>query len=484
MCAARTHGAGNSYWLDSAPPGGRPHPPLDGDLSADVVVVGAGIAGLCTAHELVRAGADVVLLEADRIAAGVTGHTTGKLTALHGLRYAALSRAHGAAAAARYADAQQHALDRVVRLAAELGVDAELEHRPAFTYTPDEESVPEIRAEAAAASEAGLDATVVTETGLPYPVAAAVRVDGQLQFHPRRFLLALAEDYVAHGGRLHEGTRVTGLREGAACHLTVEGGATVDARDVVLATHFPLRCHSSLLVRLSVRRELVVAAAVAERHAPYGMYLTPEGGTRSVRTAPLAEGRRLLIVAGEAFEPGSGGVRERYGRLDAWAREHLPGFAEAPEVHRWAAQDVHTPDGLPCVGHEHPDTQHVFLATGFGGWGLSNGVAAGHLLAAHVTGAPRPAWTELVDPRRLLPVRELPGVVRRQTAVARHYVAGFRPGPRCTHMGCELGFNAAEQTWECPCHGSRFATDGRVLQGPATEPLEHPRRPAGKKLGR
>ncbi|WP_435971568.1 FAD-dependent oxidoreductase [Streptomyces sp. Qhu_M48] len=464
-------GSGGSYWMESAPPH-EPRAPLEGDLVADVVVVGAGVVGLCTARELTRAGRDVVVLEAGRIAAGVSGRTTGKLTSLHGLRYAQLRRRRGAEAAALYAEAQEDALRRAVSLCAELGVDAELERRPAYSYTLDEAGAAEIRAEAAAAAEAGLRATAVSETDLPYPVAAAVRVEDQLQFHPRRFLLAVADDVVAHGGRVHEGTRVTGLREGAECRLALEGGATVHARDVVLATQFPLRCHRTLLMRLSVRRELVVAAAVDERHAPYGMYWTPDHGVRSVRTAPLGGGRRLLIVAGEAFEPGSGGVRERHARLEAWARGHLPGFAEAPRVHRWAAQDVHTVDGLPYVGHEHPDTQHVHVATGFGGWGLGNGIAAGRLLTAHVTGAPRPPWTELFDPRRLLPVREVPEVARRQTTVARDYMAGLRTGRRCTHMGCELGFNDAEQTWECPCHGSRFAPDGTVLQGPATRPLE------------
>ncbi|MFF0273915.1 FAD-dependent oxidoreductase [Streptomyces sp. NPDC004330] len=466
-------GSGTPYGMTSAPPPGTPHPPPDGDLVADVAVVGAGVAGVCAARELVLAGADVVLLETDRVAAGVTGHAAGALTSLHGLCYARLRHRLDVEAAALYADAQEDALRRAVALCADLDVDADVERRPAFTCTVDEGRAAGIREEADAAAEAGLKATFVTETGLPFPVAAAVRVADQLQLHPRRLLLALADDVVARGGRLHEGTRVTGLHDGAACRLDVAGGTSVHARDVVLATHFPLRCHSSLLVRLSVRRELVVAASVDAHHAPYGMYLAvDDDGTRSVRSAPLPDGRRLLTVAGEASEPGSGGVRERYDRLEAWARGRLPGFAEAPETHRWAAQDVYTPDGMPCVGHEHPDTQHVFLATGFGGWGLSNGIAAGPLLAAHVTGAPRPAWTELVDPRRHLPVREIPGVVRRQSEVARHYAAGRRTAPRCTHRGCELGFDETEGTWECPCHGSRFAADGSVLQGPATRPLD------------
>ncbi|MFF9474200.1 FAD-dependent oxidoreductase [Streptomyces roseolus] len=466
---------GGSYWMESAPPG-APHPPLDRDVDADVVVVGAGIAGLCAARELVRAGREVVVLEAGRIAAGVTGHTTGKLTALHGLRYARLRGERGAEAAAQYAEAQLGALRDVVDVCAELGIDAEIERRPAYTYTWDSGNKEQIRAEAEAAAEAGLPAEAVTDTGLPYAVAAAVRVDDQLQFHARRFVLGVADDLVARGGRVYENSRVTEVREDEGDRgVTVEGGFTVRARDVVLATNFPLRCPAALLLRLSVSRELVVAAVVDERHAPYGMYVTSEGGTRSVRSAPAGEGRRLLIVAGEAFEPGAGGVRHRFGRLEAWASGRLPGFADAPQVHRWAAQDVHTADGLPCVGPLGPEgsgAAHLHVATGFGGWGLSNGVAAGRLLAASLTGGALPAWAGLVDPRRSLPLREYPGVARHQASVARHFASGFVPRTRrCTHMGCAMGFNHAENTWECPCHGSRFAADGTVLQGPATRPL-------------
>ncbi|MEV8311428.1 FAD-dependent oxidoreductase [Streptomyces flavidovirens] len=503
-----------SYWMASVP-GTRFSPP-DTDLTADVAVIGGGIAGLCTAWELVRAGLDVVLLEADRIAAGVTGYTTAKLTALHGLGYARLEATHGADNAALYALSQQDAVERTAALCEELGIDADLERAAACTYLEDPRRADELRDEAAAARRTGLDASFVTDTELPFPVAGAVRVQQQLQFHPRRFLVALAERITAAGGRVHERTRVTGLHDGARCRLSTERGLTVTVRDAVIATHYPVFDRTLLFTRLKPRRELVLAAPVPSGDAPRGMYMSPADRVRSVRSTPYDEDRRLLIVTGETFEPGAGGVRERFARLDAWARERMPGFAEADLAYRWAAQDNDSSDHLPYVGYAHPGTQHVFVATGFGGWGMSNGVMAGRLLAAHIVGGPRPAWTDLYDPRRLPQVRETAEVAKFQTAVARHFVGDrlhtghvdsvdeVPPGSgavvrleghrcavyrdesgearvvsaRCTHLGCVVQFNDAEKVWECPCHGSRFGTDGAVLHGPATRPLE-PREPRG-----
>ncbi|MFD4475125.1 FAD-dependent oxidoreductase [Streptomyces sp. NPDC058471] len=497
-----------SYWIATTPDTGYPAPATD--LTADVAVIGGGIAGLCTAWDLVRAGLDVVVLEADRIAAGVSGYTTAKLTAAHGIRYAGLEAKHSADDARLYALSQQEAVERTAALCAELDIDAELERAAAFTYVQDPARVDELRQEAAAARRAGLDASFTTDTELPFDVAGAVRVEGQLQFHPRKFLLALAEHITRAGGRIFERARVTGLHDGARCRLTTESGSTVEARDAVIATHYPVFDRTLLFTRIKPRRELVIAAPVPSDAAPAGMYITPEGGTRSLRSAPYDDGRRLLIVTGESFEPGAGGVRGRYDRLEAWAREHLPHFAEKGETYRWAAQDNDSADQLPYVGHARPGTQHLFVATGFGGWGMSNGVMAGRLLTAHIAGGPRPAWTDLYDPRRLPPIRDAGQVASYQASAAKHFVGDrlhtshvdaltdIPPGSgavvrldgkrcavyrdesghvtalsaRCTHLGCLVQFNDAERAWECPCHGSRFGTDGAVLHGPATRPLE------------
>lgn len=499
-------GIRGSYWIETAPPG-EPAPPPSGDLDIDVAVVGGGIAGLSTAWELARQGREVAVLEADRLAAGVTGRTTAKLSALHTLVYDRLRRTRGAEGARLYAQSQSEAIRHAAELVEELDIDCDWEEAAAFTYAENPEGVGQLRAEAEAARAAGLPASFVTDTDLPFPVAGAVRVRGQAQFHPRKYLLALADDLRRRGGAVYEGTRVVGLTEGEPCVLSTDAGVSVRANEVVVATHYPVFDRALLFTRLSPRRELVVAATIDESRAPRGMYITPERGTRSVRSAPYGDGRRLLIVTGEHFTPGTADVEERFARLSAWAADRFEGLTF---THRWATQDNDSTDSVPLVGPLHPGSRHAYVVTGFGGWGLSGGIMAGCLLSDLLAGRDVP-WAGLYDPRRLRSViREGASFLKHQAHVARHFVGDRLPplsGPgiqdispgdgavvrldghqcavhrdedghlqavsaTCTHLGCLVAFNRAEQAWECPCHGSRFAPDGHILQGPAVRPLD------------
>jgi glycine/D-amino acid oxidase-like deaminating enzyme/nitrite reductase/ring-hydroxylating ferredoxin subunit len=493
-----------SYWIESAP--ATPYPALTADTEVDVAVIGGGIAGMCTAWEVAATGRSVALVEADRILTGVTGYTTAKLSSLHTLVYSKVTQALGEEAARHYAASQQAAVERAVTVSAELGIDCDLERVPGFTYAESEATLQQIRDEVDAAREAGLSASFVTETGLPFPVAGAVRVEDQAQFHPRKYLLGLAEDLTRRGGRIFERTRAVGLEEGEPCRVTTEQGHALVARDVVVATHYPVFDRALLFARLSPRRELVVAGPLSAERDPAGIYITPEENTRSVRTAPYRDGRRLLIVTGEHFTPGTADVTERFERLLAWTRDRFPGVEIG---YRWATQDNSTTDGVPFVGPFHPGAEHVHVATGFGGWGMSSGIMAGALLAAAIDGQRLP-WADLYDPRRLHPLREAGPMLKLQAEVARHFV-GDRVRPshvdsadeiaagsgavvriggeqcavyrdddgavhavsaRCTHLGCIVHFNDAERAWECPCHGSRFGIDGSVIQGPANTPLQ------------
>lgn len=486
------------------------YPAVAGDVQADVAVVGGGIAGLCTAWEQTRAGRSVVLVEADRIATGVTGYTTAKLTAQHTLIYAQLRKSFDAETARLYAKSQLDAVEHVAATIDELGIDCDWERVPAYTYTTSPEQVHDIEAEVDAAAQAGLPASLTTETGLPFPVAAAIRVEAQAQFHPRRYLLAVAGELSRRGGRIFERSRVTELHEGDPCRLRTENGAWIVARDVVVATHYPIFDRAMLFSRLVPRRELVVAAPIPAERDPGGMYITQQDNTRSVRTAPYRDGQRLLIITGETFKPGTPEVGRRFERLGAWARDHFA--VDAPTYH-WAAQDNGTMDNLPYIGRLHPGAKHVWVATGFGGWGMSNGVLASQLLTALLDGQ-QPPWTRIYDPRRIHPTVEAGSFLKANLGVARHFVGDrlrrsthadsptdIAPGSGavmrihgercavyrdesgqlsavsavCTHLGCIVAFNDAEQTWDCPCHGSRFTPDGMVIHGPANKPLEQRR---------
>lgn len=492
----------DSFWTDTSASTG--YPALDGRTEADVAVIGGGLAGLWTAWELVQTGHRVAVLEAGRVGAASTGNTTGKATALQSLVFSAIARSAGQEAARRYGQAQTQAVERIAEVSARLGIDCDLERRPAYVYTTLEHALPELHEELQAAVAAGVPATYSTSIGLPFPVAGALRLDGQIQFHPRKLLVALAADLVRRGSAVYENTRVVTVDDGEPSVAVTETGASVAAQHLVIATGYPITSTPGVRRALKPRRELVVAGPIPAENAPRGMYITLEDSVRSIRTAPLDEARRLLIVAGEKFDPGAGSVGERFETLAAWAAEEL-GLRKV--THRWSAQDYETRDRVPLVGpaSQAPDHAHTWLATGFGGWGLTNAVVAGRLITSGIIGERQPAWAAPFAPGRL---DESSGAAPRSgngRSVVRHRiepgeraaVAAIRPGEgaildvggehcaayrdesgilhmvsaMCSHLGCQVGFNDAEKTWECPCHGSRFTPDGAVLQGPAVRPL-------------
>ena len=433
-----------------------PRPALDRDITVDVAVVGAGIVGLTTALLLEREGASVAVLEMRQVAAGATGHNTAKLSSLHGLAYSQLVRKAGRDKARTYGEANEAGIARVFEIAEELGIDCDLMRKPNYTYAEDPSDLDKVRAEADIAGELGLPASFAAELDLPFPVAGAVRFDDQAEYHPVKYVDGIAG---ALRGPLHEGTRVTGLDSG---RVSTAGGARVTAEHVVVASHLSFLDRGLYFARCHPERSYVVAGRVSD--PPAGMYLSTESPAHSIR----AHGEWLL-VGGESHKTGQADAGERYDRLTAWARER---FGLEPEL-RWATQDHMPVDNVPYVGRHDPLSSGLWVATGFKKWGLAMGTAAAELLAAQIRGREH-RWTELFDPSRVRPRASAPSFVKENANVAMHFVGdrlGKRGNPRCTHLGCLLDWNAAEDTWDCPCHGSRFAASGEVIEGPATRPL-------------
>src|SRR5215207_2587934 len=262
-------------------------------------------------------------------------------------------------------------------------------------------------------------------------------------------------------GPVFEDTRVTGIGSGK---LSTAAGPRVSARHVVVATHLSFLDRGLYFARCHPERSYVVAGRV--ERPPAGMYLSTESPAHSIR----AHGDWLLI-GGESHKTGQADAAERYERLSAWARER---FGLEPEL-RWATQDQMPVDGVPYVGRHDPLSSNVWVATGFKKWGLAMGTAAAELLAARITGREHP-WTALFDPNRIRARAGAPAFAKENANVAYHFVADRvlkRGAPRCTHMGCLLDWNAAEESWDCPCHGSRFAATGEVIEGPAVRPLHN-----------
>jgi glycine/D-amino acid oxidase-like deaminating enzyme/nitrite reductase/ring-hydroxylating ferredoxin subunit len=498
----RLSGRPTSVWMDTAPH--TTYPPLGASLEVDACVVGGGILGLLTADLLKQAGRTVALLEADRVATGVTGYTTAKLTVLHGLIYDQVRSRFGEQGARHYAEANESGLALIAERIAEQAIECDFRRRPALTYAEDADGVEALREEVEAARAAGLDAELVDVVDLPWDVAGAVRLEDQAEFHPRLFLLAIADAVHGDGSHVFERTRVTGVDDGDPCRVRTDGGAEVTAGAVVIATHYPTLDRGLFFARLAAERSYAIGVRARGR-VPHGMFLSTESPSHSVRATPYGDGE-LLIVGGESHKTGTGDAVERYAALESWARER---FDVASVEYRWSAQDAMPADGIPYVGKLSPIARRVWTASGFKKWGLTNGAAAAIMLSDAILGRENP-WTATFDSNRFKPLAAAPALLKEGISVGAHFfgdrlaspdarsldelapgeggivkvdgdrVAAFRDddgvvhavSPICTHLYCQVSFNAAERSWDCPCHGSRFATDGTPIQGPAVSPLE------------
>ena len=489
------------FWLEQAEPA---YPALAGELQVDVAVVGAGITGATTALVLSQAGKTVALLESSQVCFGATGYTTAKLTVGHSLVYADLVDRHGVEVARRYAASNQAAIEDVARRVEEHGIDCDFERASNYVYV-ESGSTAELEREADAARRAGVDVQLTTETDLPYPVAGALRVEEQAQFHPWKYVAALVRLVDGKGSHVFEQTRATGVR-GSRPYVVETDGGLVRAAHVVVATQLPVLDRGLYFAKAHPMKSYAVAGAVEGERAPRGMYISVDKPTRSVRSTPGSEGSRIVVVGGEGHKPGEEPMTdERYRRLEQFLQEHF-GVAAS---HRWSTHDYVPVDGLPYIGRLWPGRDGILVATGFAKWGMTKGTLAAGILSDLILGRANPD-AELYDAARLDVRRSAATFVKENAHVGvafvrdrvrpragRERIEALKPGEgtiarvagkqiaayrddegalhtlsaRCTHLGCIVGWNPADRAWECPCHGSRFAADGTLVQGPATADL-------------
>lgn len=420
-------------------------PKSEGDRKTDVLIVGGGMAGLLCAHFLQKYGVDYCLVEAEKIAEGVTGHTTAKITSQHGLVYHEIASRYGLEAAMQYYSANQNALE-YYRMLCE-GISCDFEEKDNFVYSVKNRGVLEremrtlekIRAKA-----------VFSETlPLPFATCGAVSFPDQAQFHPLKFLAAITKTL-----NIYEHTRVIGfgacVGKTGARKVFLSGGETIFAKKIIIATHFPmLNKHGSYFIKLYQHRSYVSAL----KNAPYlrGMYVDEDKKGFSFRNA----GECLLLGGGSHRTGKKGGS---YTEVRGAAERFYPG---AKEVCRWAAQDCMSLDGIPYIGEYSKGSKNIYVATGFNKWGMTSSMIAGRLLSDLILEKEN-EYETLFSPSRPMLTPQL-AINFGESLMG---LLSFSKR-RCPHLGCVLKWNKEEHSWDCPCHGSRFAEGGALLDNPA-----------------
>ena len=435
----------DSVWVNDAQ---MPRfPRLEGDLRTQVLVVGGGLAGILCARELNRAGVDCVLIEENRLMSGVSGRTTAKLTSQHGLIYSKLLKKLGKDRALLYWQANRDA----VTAFRELAQEADCDFSTQTSYIYETGGTKKLEKEMAAYEQLGIPARWEKHLPLPFPVAGALRFAQQGQFHP----LKLAS-HIVDGLQIYENTKALAFLGNQV--QTPKGSIT--AEKIIVATHFPLlNKHGAYFLKLYQQRSYVIALENPDRVE--GMYLDCAENGLSVRGAG-----ELLLLGGGGHRTGKQGAGWQL--PETVAKQYYPGARIAA---RWATQDCMTLDGMPYIGQYSRSTPGLYVATGFQKWGMSTSMAAAMILSDLVQGRENP-YVSLFSPARSLLHKQLllNGV---ETTVNL-----LRPTtPRCPHLGCALQWNEREHSWDCPCHGSRFGQDGKLLNNPATDGLKNPPSP-------
>lgn len=419
----------------------------------DIIVIGAGMAGLLTAYYLQEQGKRVLVLEASEIASGQTGRTTAKITSQHGLKYSKLIETVGIEKARLYARANEAAIKEYGRLIQSKGIECHFEEAPAYLYTLENPVL--LREEARAASLLGIDAFFTMETELPFEVAGAVCFRHQAQFSALEFM-----EHIASELEIQTHTQVKKLKG----NKVITKDAVLSADKIVVATHYPLRnVPGFYFLRQHQERSYVLALSGCERIK--GMYLGIDKEGLSLRQL-----KDVLLLGGSSCRTGNNRIGGAYEKLRQAAEQYFPNSKE--EAH-WAAQDCMPHDGIPFIGRYSIFMPNLYVITGFQKWGMTSSMIAALILRDEMCGVRNP-FAKLFTPQRINCKAAIGSLMTDIGVSVKGLFGGVicRRKPRCPHMGCELVWNPEEESWDCPCHGSRFESDGRLLDNPAKKGME------------
>ncbi len=412
---------------------------LNGGVKTDVLVIGGGITGLLCGYMLKESGIDCIITEANTVCSGVTGNTTAKITLQHGAVFDKMLSRYGSDFTRKYIKSQANALDEYAKLCQTISCD--FKRISSIVYSLNNKS--KIEKEVIALKSVGCEAEFVNKLPLPFDVAAGALVKNQAEFNPLKFLFSITK-----GLKIYENTKVIEIVNDGA----ITNNGKIKAEKIIVATHFPfINKYGGYFLKMYQHRSYVIALKNAQE--VNGMYVDEAEKGLSFRNCG-----DLLIIGGGGHRTGKNGGNWK--ELRAFAQKYYP---NAKEMYHWAAQDCKTLDDIPYIGLYSKKIPNLFVATGFNKWGMTSAMTAAKLLSALVQGKDN-EYADIYSPSRsvLHPQLVINGVETLVNLLTPTV-------PRCPHLGCALKYNSAEHSWDCPCHGSRFAEDGSLIDNPATD---------------
>jgi glycine/D-amino acid oxidase-like deaminating enzyme/nitrite reductase/ring-hydroxylating ferredoxin subunit len=500
--AALSTAANKSIWVATQDMPGRDL--LSHDSATDVCVIGAGIAGLTTAYLLGKAGQSVILLDDGPIASGETQVTTAHLSSAIDDRIVNIERWHGAEGARLAVQSHAAAIDQIEGIAIELDIRCDFRRVDGYLFLAPGDNEENLREECAAARRAGLNAEMIPRAPFSsHDTGSCLRFPNQARFHPLKYLAALTEAIKSQGGQIFTHSHCDTINGGDVCEVVV-GRNNVKAKAVVVATNVPVNDMFAIHTKQAPYMTYVIGARVPRGSVADALYWDTLHAYHYVRLQECDETHDWLIVGGEDHKSGQSQNSDQcHERLRIWAEERFP-IGEIEFT--WGGQCMETMDGLAFIGRNPLDRENVYIATGDSGMGITHGTIAGMLLTDLITKRDNP-WERLYDPSRKT-VRAASSFAKENLNVAVQYTDWLTPGDVesiqqikwnsgailrrgmtkvaasrddcgkvteltavCPHLGCIVQWNKSEHTWDCPCHGSRFAGDGRCINGPANTDL-------------
>jgi glycine/D-amino acid oxidase-like deaminating enzyme/nitrite reductase/ring-hydroxylating ferredoxin subunit len=496
-----------SCWMDRVPVAEAP--PLAGDASCDVVVIGSGIAGLSIAYELSRSGRSVIVIDRGKIGGGMTARTTAHLASELDDFYSELIRVRGEDEARLYHDSQVAAVNRIEAICRDEEIEADFARVDGYLFAAEEDHRPDLEEEYDACRSIGVEVEWIDRAPVPgCDTGRALRFPNQGRFHPTKYLAGLAGAIVARGGRLHADTAYVSDQEtDDGVEITVEAGHVIRARAAVFATNSPVNDKVAIHTKQAPDRTYVIAGRVPKGSVADALVWDTYDAYHYVRIQPLGGDEDLLIVGGEDHRSGEAeDMEQRLDTLERWTRERYPSFAGAE--YRWSGQVLEPIDFMPFSGR-NPGSRNIYIHTGDSGQGITNAVAGSLTIFPLIIGEDS-RFAPVFDPDRksLTSTASIGEFVRGQAGVMKNIAEHVGPSELdseeeiapgegaimrqglskvacyraedgsivrrsavCTHAGCIVHWNGFEKCWDCPCHGSQFAPDGTVLNGPAVKPL-------------